>query len=73
MKTKLRPSTAWAIVDTLDNTVMERTGTGLLNIFYARVDAEVAFPDVQKGADAPTAKRLAIREIRLADLIQPKR
>lgn len=69
MKTKLAPSFAWAIVDTLDNTVIERTGTGLLNIFYSRVDAETALPEIKRGADAPTAKRLAILEIRLNGIL----
>jgi hypothetical protein len=68
MKTKLLPSTAWAIVDTLDNTVMEQSGTGQLNIFYARVDAEAALPAVKAGSDTPTAKRLAIVEVRLAEV-----
>ncbi len=62
---KLRPTTAWAIVDSLDNTIMERSGSGMLNIFYDKSDAAFAFPEVKRGADGDTAKRLAIIEIGL--------
>lgn len=68
MKTRVLPSTAWAIVDTLDNTVMEHSWTGQMNIFYAQVDAEASFSKVQKGTDVPTAKRLTIREIQLRNM-----
>jgi hypothetical protein len=71
MKTKLQPGTAWAIVDEFDNTIMERTGTGLLNVYYSEVDAEVALLEVKLGADSPTARRLRVIEIRLSHVSTP--
>lgn len=62
----LKPSKAWAIVDERDLTVMEASGSGHLNIFYDRSDAEAMLPAVKRGAEKATAKRLIVIEVYLS-------
>ena len=61
-----KPAKAWAIVDCRDLTIIETSGSGHLNIFYDRSDAETMLPAVKRGADTALRKHLIVLEIYLS-------